>query len=86
MDTTATSTLAAYDRIIVVGEQLRSSVLPGTARVLRFDEQMSLGEEDLLKVISPRVPSSNSALKGVGPLPSVLGPASISPPVSGEKH
>ena len=50
MDTTATSTLAAYDRIIVVGEQLRSSVIPGSAGVLRFDEQMSLEEEDLLKV------------------------------------
>ena len=53
VDTTATSTLAAYDRIIVVGEQLRSSIIPGSAGVLRFDEQMSLGEEDLLKVISP---------------------------------
>jgi len=50
IDTTATSTLAAYDRIIVVGEQLRSSVIPGSAGVLRFDEQMGLGEEDLLKV------------------------------------
>ena len=53
MDTTATSTLAAYDRIIVVGEQLQNSVIPGTAGVLRFDEQMSLGEEELLKVILP---------------------------------
>ena len=54
LDTTATSTLAAYDRIIVVGEQLRSSVVPGSAGVLRFDEQMGLGEEQLLKVqISP---------------------------------
>ena len=50
VDTTATSTLAAYDRIIVVGEQLRSSVIPGSAGVLRFDEQMGLEEEDLLKV------------------------------------
>ena len=50
MDTTATSTLAAYDRIIVVGEHLRSSVIPGSAQVFRFDEQMELGEEDLLKV------------------------------------
>jgi len=50
VDTTATSTLAAYDRIIVVGEQLRSSIIPGSAGVLRFDEQMSLGEEELLKV------------------------------------
>ena len=50
LDTTATSTLAAYDRIIVVGEQLRSSVVPGSAGVLRFDEQMGLGEEQLLKV------------------------------------
>ena len=52
MDTTATSTLAAYDRIIVVGEHLRSSVIPGSAQVFRFDEQMELGEEDLLKVWS----------------------------------
>ena len=50
MDTTATSTLAVYDRIIVVGEHLRSSVIPGSARVFRFDEQLELGEEDLLKV------------------------------------
>ena len=87
VDTTATSTLAAYDRIIVVGEQLRSSVIPGSAGVLRFDEQMGLGEEDLLKVATFHLnSSSNSTLKGLGPLSSVLGPASVSPPVSGEEH
>ena len=87
LDTTATSTLAAYDRIIVVGEKLRSSVVPGSAGVLRFDEQMGLGEEELLKVqISPFFQLRLNFSKGLGPLPSVPGPAAFCPPVGGEEH
>ena len=91
MDTTATSTLAAYDRIIVVGEHLRSSVIPGSAQVFRFDEQMELGEEDLLKVCTSiyLVESCrpvNKIFLGVRPFPCVLGPSSLRPPVCGEEH
>ena len=91
MDTTATSTLAAYDRIIVVGEHLRSSVIPGSAQVFRFDEQMELGEEDLLKVCTSiyLVESCrpvNKIFLGVRPFPCVPGPSSLSPPVCGEEH
>ena len=50
MDTTATSTLAAYDRLIVVGDELFNAVIPNTAGVLRFDEDHGLGQEELLKV------------------------------------
>ena len=49
-DTTATATLAAYDRLIVVGEELLSAVIPNSAGVLRFDEEMNLSSEAALRV------------------------------------
>jgi len=50
MDTTATSTLAAYDRIVVSGQNLIDSVVPGSAQVFRYDEHFKISQETLLKV------------------------------------
>lgn len=50
LDTTATNTLAAYDRIVAWGEDMNESVIPYSAAVYRFDEEMKLDEETLLAV------------------------------------
>ena len=50
MDTTATNTLAAYDRIIAWGDEMNESVIPYSAAVYRYDEEMKLDEETLLRV------------------------------------
>jgi len=50
MDTTATNTLAAYDRIVLSGSSLVSSVVAGTAGVYRYDQIFNIDQEQLLKV------------------------------------
>jgi len=50
LDTTATNTLAAYDRIISWGEEMHESVIPYSASVYRYDEEMKLDEKTLLTV------------------------------------
>jgi len=50
LDTTATNTLAAYDRIITWGEGMNDSVIPYSASVYRYDEEMGLDEKTLLTV------------------------------------
>lgn len=50
MDTTATATLAAYDRFIAIGDELVAAVMPGTATVLRLDEDLGLEQEAVLRV------------------------------------
>jgi len=49
MDTTATNTLAAYDRIIISGH-LSLAVVPESAKVFRYDEAYQIQAEDLIKV------------------------------------
>jgi len=49
MDTTATNTLAAYDRIIVSGH-ISSAVVPESAKVFRYDEAYEIQAEQLIKV------------------------------------
>ena len=50
VDTTATNTLAAYDRLIVCGDAMSQSVVPDSAGVFRFDEEFELDERTALKV------------------------------------
>ena len=49
-DTTATNTLAAYDRIITCSQTLNSAVVTDSAGVYRFDEDLGLDEETTLRV------------------------------------
>ena len=50
MDTTATNTLAAYDRIISCGSSMCQCVVPDSAGVLRFDEEFGLDEKTTMRV------------------------------------
>jgi len=50
VDTTASNTLAAYDRIIVCSDSLNSCIVPNSSGVYRFDEELSLDESTTLQV------------------------------------
>merc|ERR1719391_735686 len=50
MDTTATNTLAAYDRIVLWGEALSKIVHPGSAGVYRYDADLGISQDVLLQV------------------------------------
>ncbi|XP_023335778.1 deoxyribonuclease-1 isoform X2 [Eurytemora carolleeae] len=50
MDTTTTNTLAAYDRIVVWGEELLKAVVPNSAQVYRFDQALGIDQDTLNKV------------------------------------
>ena len=49
-DTTATNTLAAYDRILTCSHSVHEAVVTDSAGVYRFDEDLGLDEETTLKV------------------------------------
>ena len=50
LDTTSTYAMAAHDRIVTCGQTLRSAVVPDSAGVYRFDEDLGLDEETALRV------------------------------------
>ncbi|XP_044289332.1 deoxyribonuclease-1-like isoform X2 [Varanus komodoensis] len=54
-DTTVSSTVCAYDRLVVAGTRLRSSILPGTAGVNDFQRTFRLSQKDAL-VVSDHFP------------------------------
>ena len=41
MDTTATGTMAAYDRIIGYGKNIPQVIVPDSGRAFRYDEEIS---------------------------------------------
>ena len=46
MDTTANQTLAAYDRIVLYGDQLIKSVVEDSAKAFRYDDHPDFGDID----------------------------------------
>ncbi|OWF35323.1 Deoxyribonuclease-1 [Mizuhopecten yessoensis] len=46
VDTTTYNSDCAYDRFVVAGDALKAAIVPGTARVFRFDEEYKLTEEE----------------------------------------
>ena len=50
LDTTATNTLAAYDRIVTCSPTINTAVVTDSAGVYRFDEDLRLDEKTTLQV------------------------------------
>lgn len=50
VDTTATDSSCAYDRFVVSGDQLKTSIVPNSAKVVHYDEALSLSQEQTLRV------------------------------------
>ncbi|XP_067685659.1 deoxyribonuclease-1-like [Haliotis asinina] len=45
-DTTVSSTDCSYDRFVVTGHQLKTSIVPGSSKVFQFDKEFSLSQEE----------------------------------------
>jgi len=54
-DTTTSATDCAYDRFVINGETLNGMVMPGSAKVFRFDTEYGL-DNDLTKQVSDHYP------------------------------